>query len=721
MTILALLLALLAQDPDAKPTPIEPIKPGQKGSTMDYGPFLSSTVGRVRYKKDADLYALKGLSIRVAKDVTACFDTDTLRWAAVWTGGFLDLAGTHLVTSKGSIPPTMGGTELFSTKPGPGVSKGEDWKDPRPAPYGPLPRGWGRYQGLFLNGERVILSYLAGEVPVLELPGWSAGIFTRTIRIGPSREPVLLLLAEGEGVWTGGNGLPEGARTETAAGRTVLRVPALAAPVVFTVTTGKGVAAVLSGPPFPDPAELCKGGPARWTGEIVAKGAVGANDAAYVLDTLPVPEENPWKAWMRLTALDFFSDGRAAVCTWSGDVWIVSGIDEKLEAVSWRRFATGLYEPLGLKVVGDTVYVLGRDQITRLHDLNGDGEADFYENFNNDATTMANYHAFAFELHTDPDGNFYWSSDGHRVDSSVPLHGCIVKVPKDGGPSEVFATGLRAANGMSVGPNGEVTCADNQGNWCPSSRLNWVRKGGFYGYVPHSGRAEAPKDFDPPLCWLPHAVDNSSGGQVWVTSGRWGPLKGRLLHTSYGTASLFHVPFEKVGDLAQGGVVKFPLAFASGVMRGRFNPKDGQLYLSGLRGWQTAGARDGCLQRVRYTGKPANMILDVRPRKGALELGFSDPLDPSEGADAGLYGAFCWNYLWSEKYGSDEYKLSDPKKKGRDALEVKSARLSEDRKTVTLEIPDLKPAMQVLVRVRVKAADGSPVSADLYHTIHRIP
>jgi len=44
-----------------------------------------------------------------------------------------------------------------------------------------------------------------------------------------------------------------------------------------------------------------------------------------------------------------------------------------------------MFQPLGLKIAETTtVYVLGRDQITRLHDLNNDGEADFYENFNND-------------------------------------------------------------------------------------------------------------------------------------------------------------------------------------------------------------------------------------------------------------------------------------------------------------------------------------------------
>jgi hypothetical protein len=44
--------------------------------------------------------------------------------------------------------------------------------------------------------------------------------------------------------------------------------------------------------------------------------------------------------------------------------------------------ATGLFSRWA-KIVDDKVCVLGRDD-HQLHDLNGDGEADFYENFNND-------------------------------------------------------------------------------------------------------------------------------------------------------------------------------------------------------------------------------------------------------------------------------------------------------------------------------------------------
>jgi glucose/arabinose dehydrogenase len=683
------------------------VRGGGKGVRMDYGPFLSSTVSRVKYRKDDDLLAYKCLSIKVGKDATCCFDPDLLRMAGAWTGGFLDLSNTHLVSYKGSLPTTLQGMLLFSTPKVPGWTPAGDFADPRPHPYGPLPADRGRYDGLYVHGDKVVLSYTVAGCPVLELPEFAEGAFTRTFTLGPSKTPLALLAGDAKAE-------VDGAPFPVEDGR--VRLPALEKRVTFRLSLGGRPKA-----PLVDPAELTRGGPGRWTPALETKGMVGLGEGPYVVDTLALPEKNPWESWIRLTALDFFPDGRCAVSTWNGDVWIVSGIDEKLERLSWRRFAAGLYEPLGLKVVDDKVYVLARDQITRLHDLDGDGEADFYENFNNVGTTMANYHAFAFELHTDPEGNFYWAADGHRVESDVPLHGCILRISRDGKRHEVLATGFRAPNGMSVGPRGEVTASDNQGNWMPASKVNLVRKGGYYGYEPHSGAKAPPRDFDKPICWIPQALDNSSGGQVWVTSDRWGPFQGHLLHTSYGTAWLFHVPHEFVGDQVQGGVVKFPLAFASGIMRGRFNPKDGQLYVCGLRGWQTTGVRDGCLQRVRYTGKPVHMLLAVHVRREALELTFTSPLDRERATDPDAWGALQWNYVWSEKYGSPDWSVADPKKQGRDPVEIKAIRLSEDGRTVTLEIPGLRPVMQMQVRARLRAADGTPVPLELVHTINRVP
>jgi len=61
---------------------------------------------------------------------------------------------------------------------------------------------------------------------------------------------------------------------------------------------------------------------------------------------------------------------------------------------------------VGLKIIDGQIYVLGRDQITRLHDLNGDGEADFYENFNNASIVTERQDECNLGLETDSDGNF---------------------------------------------------------------------------------------------------------------------------------------------------------------------------------------------------------------------------------------------------------------------------------------------------------------------------
>ena len=167
---------------------------------------------------------------------------------------------------------------------------------------------------------------------------------------------------------------------------------------------------------------------------------------------------------------------RAAVCTWNGDVWIVSGIDDKLEALKWKRFATGLNNPMGIKIIDGVIHTIGRDQITKLHDLNNDGEADFYENINNECFLTTNFHEMCFDLQTDKDGNFFFtkgSSIWAGEQRMTPHNGTVVKVSKDGSKFETICNGLRAPNGLAIGPNGEITVSDNQGNWIPSCPINF--------------------------------------------------------------------------------------------------------------------------------------------------------------------------------------------------------------------------------------------------------
>jgi hypothetical protein len=297
----------------------------------------------------------------------------------------------------------------------------------------------------------------------------------------------------------------------------------------------------------------------------------------------------------------------------------------------------------------------------------------------------------------------------------------MVKVSRDGRRAELIASGLRAANGMAIGPNDELVCGDNQGNWIPSSRINWIKPGGFYGYLPHARREPPPTDYEKPICWLPMKIDNSSGGQAWVTSDRWGPLSGQLLHTSYGRGTLFLVMTEDMEGVKQGGLVQFPLKFDSGIMRARFNPRDGQLWVCGLRGWQTGGGRDGALQRVRYAGGEVRMPNGFHVLSNGVSISFTCALDAASANDVQNYAVEQWNYEWTEKYGSPEFSVRDPRRQGHDAVDVRGANLSNDRKTVFLEIPDLRAVMQMRIQFRLRSERGAPVEYEIYNTINRVP
>src|SRR5205807_2484360 len=103
-------------------------------------------------------------------------------------------------------------------------------------------------------------------------------------------------------------------------------------------------------------------------------------------------------------------------------------------------------------------------------------------------------------------------------------------------------------------------------------------------------------------CWMPVNLDRSPAEELWVTSKKWGPLHGKMIHTSYGTGQLFLVSYESISGVPQGGVVQIPdVSFNTGSMRARFNPVDGQLYVCGLVGWATNLSVPGGFYRVRYT------------------------------------------------------------------------------------------------------------------------
>ncbi len=727
---------------------------------MDTGPILSASIGSKWPDKNL---AIKGVAVNIGAGVGkeglkagVCFDTDLLRYSAGWTDGWLDIKGVAYDGSHGPAGPTTAGEQMFGTSPTPGWSKGDNLADPRSEPFGPLPAEWAKWKGLYVNGNQAVLSYTVGGAAVLEVPGLEAEgkVISRTFKLakfGAASTMVVSVLPDGMGTVDAGVatlkggakslsaflvGAPAGVTLVVDGNRILMKVPAGAAGVFKLALSADAAAAKAAGAAV-DPTSLTKGGAALWTTPVETKGTLGKKEGAYTVDTITLPDENPYGSKLRLAGVDFFSDGRAAVSTWNGDVWICSGIDDKLEKLTWKRYAAGLYHTLGLRIVDDKIYTIGKDQLTRLHDLNGDGEADFFENFNNDMHATPGFHEFVLDLHTDGAGNFIFAKGGPvrpggRGWETISEHaGTVMRVSKDGAKLEVIGTGVRAPNGSGYGGQDNlVTVGDNEGTWTPACRVTAIpphKIPMFVGVPDLAHMTPPPTDYTRPIYWTPHSIDNSNGGQVWSPKGdKWGSLSERLLHIGYGKGDLHLVMMEKIPDAAnncgyQGGTVRLPLNFNTGIARGRFNPKDGQLYVAGLKGWQTNGARDGGLQRVRVTGEAFNSVVGLSIKKNGINLTFSSKLDPVEGANKDNYAIEQWNYKWTGEYGSKHFKPStDNKENGADKVTVTSAKLAADGKSVFLEMP-VQVVMQMKIQLRVPTADGAAISQEIYNTVNHVP
>lgn len=652
---------------------------------MDTGPFLNATLRYPFVKESALLY--KGTAIRVGQSSGILFDRATLQLAAAWTGGYLQ----HSDRRFGLLnTPTPDGKLIHAVSPGPGWNgpAGTRTSSPVPATI-PLPKPWGQYRGLYLHNDRVVFHYQVQGVDVWdtcrEERDAESVRLVRTLKVGPSDRTLTLQH------WNGASH----------------EIPPHSAPFTLALAT--------QGKAQPDDVDLLlKPGLARWREPIITPLAMGDSKGPFAIDTLTIPYKNPYQALFFCTGVDFLPDGRIAVCTCHGDVWLVR-VDEAQRVCHWKRYATGLYHPLGLKVVDREIVVLERGQLTRLHDRNGDDEADYYECITANWHTGAGEHSYDTCLETDPEGNFTFFKTG---DTQLPHGGCLMRVSKDGERVEVLATGFRHPIGMGMSPRGIITGADQEGNWMPATRIDQYKPGGFYGDMRAHHRDAPPNRFDGPLCWLPREVDNSAGGQVWVPEDSSWPLAGLPLHLSYGRCKAFVLLRQELVDgRVQGGVYDLGLRFLSGICRGRFHPRDGHLYVCGLNGWQTAAQADGCLQRVRKTDQPLDAPVQLATEPGRIRLTFTRPVDLASATNYQNYRAACWNYHWAADYGSKRYRPSTGKE-GQDDLPVTAVTVEPDGKTLRVFLEYPVPVMQLQLGFNIQARDGTPIVGSVYMTVH---
>jgi len=454
-------------------------------------------------------------------------------------------------------------------------------------------------------------------------------------------------------------------------------------------------------------------------------------------------------------AMAFASDGRLIVGTFSPlqrDDRTLPDIDskqpDKLFALSGvtsdnpvdvrvQVAADGLFEPCGLCAVGDALYVSHRKAITKLTDKDKDG---FYETHETVAQGWEgwNYHQFTFGL-VHRNGKLYatlstamappaWEGMGTNAAPNGPMRGGVLEVDLSSNTANIIAGGLRAPNGIGLGPNDSLWYLDNQGAWMPTSQLAEVIPGRFYGH--HNRTNFVPKLADrfpdgghpstyfdrprtPAAVLLPHNEFSNSPTQPQFIKD--GPFAGQMFIGELTAGGIRRVFLERINGQWQGAAFQFTQGLECGVNRLIWGP-DGALYAGGIGAggnWNWRETKFG-LQRLAANGTNTFEILAVRAKPEGFDVEFTKPVAPEWLARAENFAASQWTYTPTAEYGGPKEQI--------EPLRITGAAPSPDGRRVQLTIEGLKPGRCVHLHMDPTSADGDRIWAtDAWYTLNQIP
>ncbi|MBE1876020.1 family 16 glycoside hydrolase [Myceligenerans pegani] len=442
-----------------------------------------------------------------------------------------------------------------------------------------------------------------------------------------------------------------------------------------------------------------------------------------------------------VSALDWTDDDRLVVVTsgsvspagWvedpePGEIFLLDNVtgETSREQVEVEKVATDLFNPMGVAVIGDSIYVSERDALTELTDPDGDG-------FFDEHRTVAewpfggNFHEFAFGLLHDEE-YFYVNlsvaiNNGGATTDPQPAEnrGTAIRVDRETGEVEYVAGGLRTPNGMVEGPDGELFVMDNQGGWLPSSKLVHVEEGKFFN---HFTNPAGPFDDEPvsaPALWVPqNEIGNSPSSPVLLEDG---PYAGQLVFGDVTYGGLQRGFLEEVDGEYQGAVFRHSAGLEAGVNRTVVGP-DGALYVGGIGeagNWSEEGKLRYGLQKLTPNGEHAFDMTEMRVTRKGFRIEYTQPL--SEETVAAIaedpnaaYRMDHWRYVPTPAYGG-------PKIDER-PLFVDRARVSRDRTTVMLTVDGLEPGRVVHLRSPRPFTDveGRELwNTEAWYTLNAIP
>jgi glucose/arabinose dehydrogenase len=486
--------------------------------------------------------------------------------------------------------------------------------------------------------------------------------------------------------------------------------------------------------------------------------AATATAAPFTIEKMP----NPPGVDPQIGGLDVLPDGKVVAAFHRGELMTFDPA-----AKTWKKFAEGLHEPLGLVAESPSSFmVMQRAELTRLKDTDGDGRADDYETVFDDFGMTGNYHEFAFGPAKGPDGSLYiglnvasngagiraeirgkWSDIGDlnfeemihgdgwgkragkagRMYARVPWRGWVLRISPDGKSMEPYASGFRSPDGIGVDQDGNVLVTDNQGDWRGTSPLHVVQKGGFHGHPASLVWQDGWDKGDPlklPVAELdkmrvkesarfPQGELANSPTQPVPFPDSWGPFAGQVLIGEMNQNRLVRFLPDDVGGFRQGALIPMfdGTSLGNGNHRLAFG-KDNVLWV-GKTHLSWAGA-EGLVKIIPSGLDKLFTVKSVKLEKAgeqqALRITFSQPVKSgAAGVKVKRFG-----YLYHQGYGSPKTDEAE--------VAIEGAKANDDGRELILPLTAKEGAIHQVDLSSLRDAAGTALEGKvLYYQATKLP
>jgi hypothetical protein len=473
----------------------------------------------------------------------------------------------------------------------------------------------------------------------------------------------------------------------------------------------------------------------------------------YKITTFETPKETA----MEVSSIELLPEGKLALGTRRGEIWIVSGAGSSPDQVQFQRFASGMHEVMGLAYKDGSLYATSRYEVAKLTDTDHDGRADQFDTITDGWGVSGDYHEYAFGSTFDKNGDIWITLClTGSFSSNAKFRGWALRVKPDG-KLVPTCSGVRSPGGIGFDADGEAYFTDNQGPWHGACTLQHLVPGTFQGHpggniwydaapnmgprpidpIPEAfqnGRKRGTKDDHidpdrmvnerkrikellPPVVYMVHGkIGNSSSAIICdLSDGKFGPFAKQMFIADQSHSNLSRVFIEEVNGIKQGVVIPFRSGFASGIIGGRMD-HEGRVFVGGSdRGWGARGGKPYCFEKLEWTGKLPFEMHEVRARHDGFEISFTQPIDEATAKDLKSYKTNAFTYAYREEYGGDPVDQTD--------TNVIKVTVAPDRRSVRLVLDALiQGDIHELHLDGIKNAQGEPLLHSVaYYTLNEIP